>query len=1838
MSDLSLRLLGPFEVHYNGERLTHFRTHKVQALLAYLIAEPPVAHQREALMALLWPNLPPDAAQTNLRQIIYQLRKAIPQVEGRGDGDGRVPFLLSERLTVGLHPAALFDADTTAFDSLLHDIRRHDHSDVLTCPLCGVRLAQAATLYQGAFLADFYLDDSNEFEHWANSRRATYHRRAMDALATLAQTYLRRDDHAQAQATARRQLELDDLDERACRQLMEAQARAGRRNEAAATYEVIRRRLRDELGMSPSAQTARLAAHIAAGQPIVGENGDDLPKPAAMRGYKLLDELGVGAFGRVYRAYQPVVGRQVAIKIIRPRYANHPDFIRRFETEAQLVARLEHPYIVPLYDYWREPDNAYLVMRWLPGGSLAARSAAGPQPPVIVAGWIDQIAAALLAAHRHGVIHRDVKAANILLDEDGNAYLSDFSLAREMVTGGYPYVVGSSPAIVSPEQLLHEPLSPQTDQYNLAVVAYQMLTGGLPFATAAPPGELRRRVLDEPLPPVAGVVAGLPAAVDGVLRRATAQRPADRFPDIGALAVAFRQALEGESAPRAVIAPAAPAAAEQATILNPYKGLRAFEENDAAAFFGREALVRRLVERLAGEGHGATPAGRFLGVVGPSGSGKSSLVRAGLLPALRRGAVAGAADWFITEMIPGSEPFEELAVALRRVAVDPPVDLVKPLRRDERGLARLLRRVLPANGDGAAPCLLLVIDQFEELFTLTEDAATRQRFIGSLLAALGEPDSRLRVVVTLRADFYDRPLEVPGLGEMLRDRTVVVLPMSPVELEQAITQPAASVGIGMEAGLPAAIITAAANQPGSLPLVQYALTELFDRRENGHITSAAYEAIGGVSGALDRRADEIFDGLDPAGQEAARQLFLRLVTLGEGVEDTRRRVLRAELEALILAGEQGSRGAGAIPPAPLLPRSPAHVPLDAYGRARLLTFDRDPATRGPTVEVAHEALLREWGRLRSWLDESRADVRLQRLLAGETAEWLAAGRGEGYLLRGSRLDQFQGWPGFARIALTGDEQAFLDASLIARRERRTAEEARRQRELATARQLAETERRRAEEQAASSRQLRRRADLLAVALAIAALLAVAAALLARSSGANAALAATRAVEANANAALAVANANLAATRQVEAEEQTRLAVSRELTQAALNALATDSDLGILLALRALDTAETKEAQEALHRALQATRTLRTYAGVTDIIDTPDGPLLVSVGEEAVTVRNPDTAEIVQTLPHEAAPDTAYDAYVSLDGNSLSLLSWPADRSAVTIQTWDLADGRVIAARALPIQLDENFGLALSPDGQWLAVGYEDGTAELWDARAGRRLFAFAQSEAAHDDWVWSVVFDGDGRRLATISPDGQVFIWDVAASVAAGAGQLASSLFIPADAGRPRAFTFVDGDRVAAGTHIGTVQLWDLNDPAAPLFSRLEHNDIVDHLAFDAERTRLVSASGEDLVNIRDMNSGDLLLELTGPVFSIFRAHFTPDGTRLVTLNKDGAAHLWDIRLQPLGELGSFTSDPLTLDLELSPTDGRMATGSEVGPPTLWDPSTGERLQTLDGPQDGVWRVAYSPDGTRLAGVGREGLLRVWDLRSGEIILTVGGHGPGAVADGLFTGIMDVAYSPDGTRLATAGADGVVVVRDAATGEEIHRLTDATGGILTLDYSPDGRLIAAATYRDDGTVRVWDAATGEQRFVLRGHRADVWGVAFSPDSSQLVSTGNFGIVKGWEMATGEELYTLSGIVENPFDVEFTPDGQYFVTAGPAVHVWRAADGAEMLTLYDQQTFFLTISDDGRLVYVVDIQDTVQILTLRLEDTIALAHERLSRWWRPEECRRYLHTDQCPPAPAAFAAD
>lgn len=819
-----------------------------------------------------------------------------------------------------------------------------------------------------------------------------------------------------------------------------------------------------------------------------------------LKGYKLEERIGAGGFGAVYRAKQTTIDREVAVKIILPHYANDPDFIRRFEIEAHTIARLEHPYITPLIDYWRDPEGAYLVMRYLRGGSIRQALEKGPFSPSLVARMLDQIASALDFAHRNNVIHRDIKPGNILLDEDGNAYLADFGIAKDLVAIGDGLtgdtVVGSLDYI-SPEQARGEPITPLTDIYSLGITLYEMLTGDHAFKEVSPIERLYKHI-NEPVPTITNLPDDICHAVDEVIQKATAKDPARRYPEVLMLASDFRLALGNKNGQVATIIEQltlreqeiltmilhgksnseialelvvtlstvkwhirqiynklgvrsrvqaiirarelnlivtdkddnrSPHMNGQSVTLsslpepeNPYKGLHAFHEVDALDFFGREETTQKLINHMKSK----DPLYRFLVVIGPSGSGKSSLVRAGLIPALWRNALPGSEKWYIINLIPGVHPVDKLEAALIRIATSPANNLREQLQHDDRGLLRAADIVLPDDNTE----LVIVIDQFEEVFTLVQDESERQHFLDLIRTAVSDTRSRVRIILTLRADYYDRPLHYPEFGELIHNRMETVFPLNAKGLERAIRGPAERVGVTFEQGLVEQIISTMNYQSGALPLLQYALTELFDRREGRMITNEAYHAIGGAVGALAHRADEIYLSLTPEGRALTRQMFIRLVTLGEGVEDSRRRALQSEI--LSLADNTDL----------------VEEIIDQFAVYRLLSLDHDPHTRKPTVEVAHEAILREWERLRGWINASRTELRLQHQLVELVENWSKSGHDESYLLYGSRLDQFKNWAETAHIALTPRERLYLQACFDKQAQQEADEQIRKERETA----------------------------------------------------------------------------------------------------------------------------------------------------------------------------------------------------------------------------------------------------------------------------------------------------------------------------------------------------------------------------------------------------------------------------------------------------------------------------------------------------------------------------------------------------------------------------------------------------------------------------------------------------------------------------------------------------------------------------------------------------------------------------------------------------------------------
>jgi len=457
--------------------------------------------------------------------------------------------------------------------------------------------------------------------------------------------------------------------------------------------------------------------------------------------------------------------------------------------------------------------------------------------------------------------------------------------------------------------------------------------------------------------------------------------------------------------------PAAERAVSGGVVRNPYKGLRPFGEADAEDYFGRGALVADLARRL-GEGQ------RLLVVTGPSGCGKSSLVRAGLVPTLR----AGGSGWVVAQMMPGLRPFDELETALHRVA---PGRQRVALGEGDTALQAAVPKVLSSEGGR----LLLVVDQFEELFALSDEEDRRQ-FLDALVTALADSRRRVSVVVALRADFYDRPLLHPGFAALFVNSLVTLLPLSPSELEAAVVNPAGRVGVEVDPALLAELVAEMADQPGALPLLQYALTETFELREGPILGLDAYRRAGALKGALAGRSEHAFESLSGVEQEAAHQVLLRLVRLGHGADLGRRRVAVSELLGL----EMDPVALGRV--------------LEVFSANRLITLDRDLTSGAATVEVAHEALLREWPRLAASIEGHRQDLLRYEALNLAVAEWEESGRDPDYLLSGGRLAQYGNWSQETTLRLTTSQRQYLDASLDLKRIHEAHEKARQEREHA----------------------------------------------------------------------------------------------------------------------------------------------------------------------------------------------------------------------------------------------------------------------------------------------------------------------------------------------------------------------------------------------------------------------------------------------------------------------------------------------------------------------------------------------------------------------------------------------------------------------------------------------------------------------------------------------------------------------------------------------------------------------------------------------------------------------
>ncbi len=1226
----------------------------------------------------------------------------------------------------------------------------------------------------------------------------------------------------------------------------------------------------------------------------------------------------------------------------------------------------------------------------------------------------------------------------------------------------------------------------------------------------------------------------------------------ERLPDIPTIQARFIPALGLEDEPRAVerlLDLAANVRREDAPAagLCPYKGLNYYDETDAHMFAGRSRLTTKLTDHvLSMASSRSVQSTRFLAVVGASGSGKSSLVRAGLVSALRWNKTS--TDWRIHILTPTASPLESLAISLtaENDSVIATANLMDALVQDDRSLQIFARRLL---GSENGSHLLLVVDQFEELFALCRSEDQRVAFISNLFTAASEPNGPVMVLITLRADFYASCANYPQLRMALATHQEYIGAMDGEELKQAIEEPAQRGRWELEPGLVDLLLHDVGSEPGALPLLSHALFETWQRRRGRTMSLSGYTSSGGVRGAIAETAEAVFaDQFNMEQQAIARRIFLRLTELGDESRagDTRR---RATFEELILKPEEATA---------------TRAVLKALADARLITTSEDAA------EVAHEALIREWPTLHGWLEENRADLRLHRQLTEAAQDWFETDHDPDLLYRGGRLVQVQEWAAGHKDEMNALEAAFLSASLENSERQAADREKQRQRELQTVQKLAETEKQRAEEQTLSADRLRTRNRIVSVLAAIAVLLAI--------------LAFAFGVQSRWNAEQAGALLNRSEAQRLAAE-----ATNLQLNYG-------DANLIALLAIHSLTMQYTPAGDAVLSGISPLDAPPLEFTGhegdVWGVAFSPDGKYLTT-GSSDQTVRLWDvfTGEEINTFSPQAgevgevpfSPDGRYLLVGGTDhtarlldiisgdtvqvfsghGGSVDSVSFSPDGRFIitsgnadqTARLWDVATGQTL--QVFSGHDDLVIRVAYSPDGRYVLTASVDGTARLWDVLTGEEVQVFS-----HPNVPGAIAFSPDGKYIATGCEDNSARIWETETGhlireLKGHQGFVAGVSFSP------------DGEYLLTGSGDRTARLWEL---ATGQTIRIlgGHADDVQAVTFSPDGRLVATASNDRIARV--WNLGGVLsgMEFIGHAGFVLQASFSPDGERVVTASVDKTARIWDTGTgQLLFTLLGHGQD--VRSVVFSPDGKTVLTASSDATARLWDASTGEELRRFQGHTNYVNMAVFSPDGRYVATTGYDGTTRVWDITSGQSIVIYTNQGPGHV--------NRVAFSPDGEAIVTSADDGTARIWDPRTGEDLMVFEGHSDIVTGVAFSPDGKNLVTASF--DSSIRLWDVFTGKELNRFIGHQGVVFGVTFSPDGRYILSGGADATARLWDVATGEEVRRFTGHRNQVRNVAFSIDGEYILTAS---------------------------NDNTARLWMIDLNDTIQAVCEQLTRDLTAAEQ------------------------------
>ncbi|MBD2078310.1 PQQ-binding-like beta-propeller repeat protein [Phormidium sp. FACHB-592] len=1063
---------------------------------------------------------------------------------------------------------------------------------------------------------------------------------------------------------------------------------------------------------------------------------------------------------------------------------------------------------------------------------------------------------------------------------------------------------------------------------------------------------------------------------------------------------------------------------------NPYKGLLAFHEEDSANFFGRSSDIQHLWEQFW---HLQNVAIRLLPIYGPSGSGKSSLARAGLIPALGQQPLPGRDRARVAVLVPGTQPLQALATVLARIADNDPIPVKKTREfAAELGLVnkagqydglQRITNVLPEIG--TVP-LIILVDQFEEVYSLCKDVQERDAFIATLLYAASDDSRYASVILTMRSDFLGETQKHPIMNRLFSSQGFLVPMMDEDCLYEAIAQPAKNARCPLDTATVRLLAEQTAGREGALPLLQFALTRIWEGLKQGVHPAVTLEHVGGVGGALAGEAKHIYESLSDADQLIARRIFLGLVQLGEGTKDTRRRTQLRDLVSQQTSLEQVKQ---------VLTRF-------SNPSARLITL----ASKGDleTAEVTHEALFEHWQELKTWLDNGRSDIRFQRRLEEAAKYWDGNSRPDGNLWRPPDLDLLKRYQQRAGDNMTPLQAEFFVASRALEQNWQRKEKQQQQFQQWTIRglvtlslfaislasaalyQLQQTQRQRVEQLTITSDALLDSQPVTAMVNAIAAI---------RLGQSSFVRFPNYSISRSIHGSLLKA-VQLTQEQNLWPQDSKVYSIALGLTGERIISGGGDNTV------RIWDAATGKQIGQPLTGHVKP---------VYSVAFSADGKRIISGSvDKTIRIWDATTGKPI-SQPLIGHKNGVHSVAFSADGKRI--ISGSGDK---TIRIWDAATGKPISQ---PLIGHKNgvHSVAFSADGKQIVSGSGDSTIRIWDATTGKPI---GQPLIGHTNTVRSVAFSADGKQVASGSVDKTIRIWDAVTGESIGQPLIGHTNTV-----RSVAFS-ADGKQIVSGSVDKTIRIWDAVSNTSISQLLIGHTNTVRSVAFSADGKQIVSGSRDSTIRLWNAATGKPIGQsLRGHTNTVYSVAFSPDGKRIVSGSVDSTIRLWDAATgksigRPFrGHTGTVYS------VAFSANGRQIASSSADSAIRLWDAVTGKLIgQPWKGHIKGAYSVAFSTDGKQIVSGSVDRTIQLWDAATGKPI--------GQPLRGHRGTVYSVAFSANDKQIISGSGDKTIRIWNATTGKPIGQpLIGHTDIVRSVAFSPDGKQVVSGGR--DSMVRLW---------------------------------------------------------------------------------------------------------------------------------------------------------------------